>query len=343
MTDQGVHDAPDWLAALIHAPAGGVVTAPDLPPPAEARVVVAMTVEDVGDSTGGDIGKTEAGESTSGEASVGETVGGETFGESKGADLRALPVAAIRPHPGQPRRSMDEAELRALADSIAEQGMIQPIVVRPLPHEADAYEIVAGERRWRAARLAGLETIPALVRPLDDAAMAEVALVENIQRADLPPLDEAFAYQQLIDAHGRTQDDIARRLGKNRSHVAHMLRLLRLPEEVQAMIRDGGISVGHARVLVNAADPVALARRVVAEGLTVRQTEEAAKLDRAEPVSRRPAAAGVPTPADAAWAQRFGDLLARPVAVKPGKRGGSLVIHYDSEDDLASILARISR
>ncbi|MGF1623236.1 MAG: ParB/RepB/Spo0J family partition protein [Alphaproteobacteria bacterium] len=310
--------APEWLVTLVHAPAGGVVTPDDRPPPPPpAADLVPQAPARPGDDD----------------------------------SLRSIPVDAITPHPGQPRRSMDEGELHALAASIAEQGVIQPIVVRPVPGDQGSYEIIAGERRWRAARLAGLASVPALVRPLDDRLMAEVALVENIQRSDLPPLDEAAAYQQLIDRHGQTQDDIARRLGKNRSHIAHMLRLLRLPDSVQAEIRDGRISVGHARVLVNAADPEALARRVITEGLTVRQTEEAAKATRhgSSPEQAHGQAPG-PSPElpgsqpdSEAWAARLGAALERPVAVKPGRHGGSLVIRYDTEDDLASILARISR
>lgn len=315
MSEHDPHQAPGWLPALIAAPPGGVVTVADDAPPA-GRIAVGMAVDD----------------------GVAPAVGTES------EPVRLLPIAVLRPHPGQPRRSMDEAELHALAESIAEQGVIQPIVVRPAAGSDGGYEIIAGERRWRAARLAGLSAIPALVRALDDAAMAEVALVENIQRADLAPLDEAQAYQTLMDAHGRTQEEIARRLGKNRSHVAHMLRLLRLPEDVRALIGDGGISVGHARILVNAADPSALARRIVAEGLTVRQTEEAAKSSRPSlrpgPEPRRPSEPARPGEGQA-WAARFGAALARPVAVKPGRQGGSLVIPYDSEDDLASILARI--
>jgi ParB family chromosome partitioning protein len=310
LSDDDPHRAPSWLPALIRAPAGGVVTDADQPQPVPS--VAAMQ-----------------------DAAAAEPAGGEER-------LEMLPLDAIRPNPGQPRRSIDEGELHALAASIAEQGVIQPIVVRPVPGEAGRYEIVAGERRWRAARLAGRAAIPALVRPLNDVTLAEIALVENIQRAELAPLDEALAYQQLIEVHGRTQDEVARRLGRNRTHVAHMLRLLRLPAEVQEMIRSGAISVGHARVLVNVDDPVALARRVVAEGLTVRQTEEAAKAARPAPAPR--GAEAPPAQTDtAAWADRFRAALARPVAIRPGRQGGSLVIPYDSEDDLASILARISR
>ena len=187
--------------------------------------------------------------------------------------VAAVPMTAIAPNPDQPRRSFDQDEIQALAASIASQGVIQPILVRHVSTEPDAYQIIAGERRWRAARMAGLTRIPAIVRAVDDGGMAEVALVENIQRADLPPLEEAQAYQALLDRHGYTQDDLAHRMGKSRSHIAHLLRLLRLPDAVRALVSDGQLSVGHARLLVNAADPTALAQRIVAEELSVRQTE----------------------------------------------------------------------
>lgn len=335
----------DWLAALIHAPIGGVVVSGAQPGPA-AEPTPAGPVEPGPSAPELDTGPADTPPPVPSSATPAED--GAPAEASPVETLRTIPLDAIRPNPGQPRRTIDEAELHALAASIAEQGVIQPIVVRPIPGDQITYEIVAGERRWRAARIAGLATVNALVRALDDELMAEVALVENIQRADLAPLDEAFAFQQLIDRHGQTQESVAKRLGKSRSHIAHMLRLLRLPEPVRALIQDGSLSVGHARVLVNASDPETLARRIISEGLTVRQTEEAAKTDRG--VEPKPSGATANTadhppgkPDSKVWADRFGEALERPVAVKSGPKGGSVVIRYDTEDDLASILAKISR
>ena len=327
---QNTRDDQDWLVQLIHTPIGSVVTSGATAPPEAGPADPQPAAEPVDERISTVVPAKHDGTVAEAAPAASETI-------------QEVPLDAIRPNPNQPRRSFDAEELQALADSIAAQGVIQPIVLRTLEGEYGAFQIVAGERRWRAARMAGLASIPALIRRLTDSHMSEVALVENIQRADLSPLDEAHAYQQLIETHGLTQDEIARHVGKNRSHIAHMLRLQRLPAAVQQMIRDGALSVGHARVLVNAADPEGLARRVVAQGLTVRQTEEAAKAardgDMASPskTGAKPAA----SPESEAWATRFKAVLQRPVTVKAGRKGGSLVIRYDSDEDLASILSKI--
>lgn len=328
----------DWLAQLVRAPAGTVLFAaepaaseashasPAGAPPARAPTV-APAPSDPGEYAGPPATEMAADNEAGTPVSDGEVV-------------RELPIDAIHPHPDQPRRTFDAEDLAALAASIAEQGVIQPVVARPLTGQPGQFQLVVGERRWRAARLAGLDTIPAMVRVLGDIQSAELALVENIQRADLAPLEEARAYAQLIDRHGHTQDDLARRLGKSRSHVAHMLRLLRLPVAVQEKISDGAISVGHARVLVNASDPAALAHRIITEGLSVRQTEAAAKSNRPRPIPQPPSESAT-APDREAWATRFRTALDRPVTVKPGRDGGSIVIRYHTEDDLAAILARM--
>ncbi|MEZ5666189.1 MAG: ParB/RepB/Spo0J family partition protein [Alphaproteobacteria bacterium] len=317
----------DWLSRLVHAPAGAVVTSRDRVAPGEPA---GAPPEAPGVAT-----------PTAVQAPPPALAAAAADSPGPGDAVVEVPVDAIAPNPDQPRRSFDEDELAALAASIAAQGVIQPVVLRPRTGDAGPYQLVAGERRWRAARIAGLATVPAVVRSLDDSRMAEVALVENIQRADLPPLEEAQAYQLLLDRHGYTQDDLARRVGKSRSHVAHMLRLLRLPEAVRAMLHDGRLSVGHARLLVSAADPEGLAGLVVARGLTVRQTEELLKrADR--PAAMTPAAmAPAPTAVLEDWAGRLGAALQRPVTLKPGRKGGSVVIRYDTEADLAAILRRM--
>ena len=188
-----------------------------------------------------------------------------------------LPIESVHPNPDQPRRRFDDATLAELAQSIREKGILQPLIVRPLADRVDQYEIVAGERRWRAAQRAGLHEVPVIVRSFDDTEVLEIGVIENIQREGLNPIDEAAAYKSLIERFGRTQDKVAEALGKSRSHIANCLRLLNLPEPVQAMGLDGRLSAGHARALVTATDPVGLARTVLARGLNVRQTEALAR------------------------------------------------------------------
>src|ERR1700756_2656821 len=186
---------------------------------------------------------------------------------------RRIPIELIRPGAFQPRRRFDEAELDALAQSIREKGIIQPLLVRPLAGDAAAFELIAGERRWRAAQRVGMHEVPVIIRPLADSEALEIALVENLQREDLSALEEAEAYRRLIEEFGRTQTSLAEALGKSRSHVANTLRLLSLPAPVRRRLEDGVLSAGHARALLAAADPEALAQEVVRRGLNVRATE----------------------------------------------------------------------
>jgi ParB family chromosome partitioning protein len=187
-----------------------------------------------------------------------------------------LPVSAILPNPANPRTHFAEDEIAELAESIREHGLVQPVVVRPSQH-AGNYEIIAGERRWRAAMHAGLQQIPAIVREVDDRTALEIAIVENVQRSDLNALEEARGYRSLMEGYGYTQQDLSKVIGKSRSHVANILRLLRLPETVQQMLTEGLLSAGHARALVTAENPEALARKIVTGGLSVRQAEALAQ------------------------------------------------------------------
>ncbi|HEY5049113.1 MAG TPA: ParB/RepB/Spo0J family partition protein [Rhizomicrobium sp.] len=191
-----------------------------------------------------------------------------------GRNPRTLPVAFLRPNPFQPRQHFDGRELDELALSIREKGLLQPILVRPVAGASDAYEIVAGERRWRAAQLAKLHDVPVVIRELGDAEALEFAIIENVQRSDLNAVEEGAAYRQLMDRFGYTQERLAEEIGKSRSHVANTLRLIRLPEAVQAMIREGKLSAGHARTLIGAANPEALARQIVKREFNVRQAEQ---------------------------------------------------------------------
>lgn len=209
-----------------------------------------------------------------------------TQAEAEGARKRdqRIPVEQLFPNPDQPRRHFDETALAELAASIREKGVIQPLIVRP---RADGYEIVAGERRWRAAQRAQVHDVPVVIRDFTDTEVLEIAIIENIQRADLNPVEEAAGYRALMDRFGHTQEKLAEAMGKSRSHIANLLRLLNLPDEVQTMLRDGRLSAGHARALVTAHDPVGLARKVISQGLNVRQTEALSKAVAApKPVAR---------------------------------------------------------
>lgn len=183
-----------------------------------------------------------------------------------------VPVSDIEPNPDQPRKEFDSAALKDLADSIRQKGVIQPLIVRR-KSSGRPYEIVAGERRWRAAQLAHLHEVPVIIREFTDAEVLEIAIIENIQREELNAIDEALAYRQLMDRFGHTQEKIAEALSRSRSHVANLLRLLSLPEDVRSMVSSGTLSAGHARALINTPDPVQLALRVVGKGLSVRETE----------------------------------------------------------------------
>jgi len=196
---------------------------------------------------------------------------------SQAPGLMMVPLERVYPNPDQPRRAFKEDALRELADSIRAKGIVQPLVVRNRPSESGSYEIVAGERRWRAAQLAQVETIPVVLREFSDQEVLEVAIIENIQREGLNAIEEAAGYRQLIDRFGHTQEKVAEALGKSRSHIANLLRLLTLPQDVQNMVIAGTLSAGHARALITAEDPTALALKVAGKGLSVRETEDLAR------------------------------------------------------------------
>jgi ParB family transcriptional regulator, chromosome partitioning protein len=256
---------------------------------------------------------------------------------------RSLPIGQLEPSPLQPRRRFDQAELEALAESIRANGVLQPILVRRHPSKPNVHEIVAGERRWRAAQLAKLHEIPVVERELKDSEVLELALVENLQRHDLSALEEAEGFQRLIGEFGRTQEDLARQLGKSRAHIANTLRLLKLPEEVKALLIDGKLTAGHARALLTARDPMALAAKVVALDLSVRQTEALAA--RAASAGARRKKAG-PPPKDVdtrALERDLARLLGLQVEIDHGKAGGSLTIRYRSLEQLDDLIRRLNR
>ncbi len=258
------------------------------------------------------------------------------------AGPRGIPIDLVQRNPQQPRKHFGEEELAELASSIRAYGVLQPILVRPIA--GGKYEIVAGERRWRAAQRAGLHAIPAVVRDLDEVEVLEIAIIENVQRADLNPIEEAQGFQALIDRFGRTQEEIAEAVGKSRPHIANMLRLLKLPEDLQQMVRDGRLSAGHARAILTAPNPHALALRVLEEGLNVRELEKLAQQAKDEKHGPRASAAPVETKsADTrALEQSLSNALGLDVVITE-KSGvsGELKISYKSLDQLDDVIRRL--
>ena len=258
--------------------------------------------------------------------------------------VRTIDVARIRPNPAQPRQIFNEEALAELAASIAERGVLQPILVRPVD---DGFELIAGERRWRAAQRAQLHEIPAIIREFDEESRAEVALIENIQRENLNAIEEAEAYRRLISGYGHSQEVVGKLVGKSRSHVTNLLRLLELPDAVRLMLLRGDISMGHARAIAAAADPEALANEIVDGDLSVRQAEHLAKKVRPGPGSDigRASARNAMRPVDAdlaALERQLGDLLGLRVKVSHGRSGGTVALHYSSLDQLDLICQRLS-
>ncbi len=253
------------------------------------------------------------------------------------SELTELPVLQIRPNPFQPREHFDPERLRELADSIRQQGVIQPILVR---RGAEGFELLAGERRLRAAQMAGYDTIPALVKSANDQEALEVALLENLQREDLNPMEEARAYQRLQTEFQLTQDEVAQRVGRDRSSVTNMLRLLKLPLSLQTDIETGRLSMGHARALL-ALDSEEAQRRlrdqIVADGLSVRETENQVRAEKRRRVAKPPKPAHIEA-VEEALHQRFG----AQVAIKPGRKRGKIEITYQGEEDLQRLLSLLN-
>jgi len=253
-------------------------------------------------------------------------------------EQRSVPLAALKPGRFNPRRNFAEAQLEELAASIRERGLVQPLVVRP--SSGDTYEIVAGERRWRAAQLANLHDVPVVVRALSDQEAVEIAIIENVQREDLNAIEEGEGYKLLMDGHGYTQEDLAKVIGKSRSHLANTLRLLKLPDSVQDFVRSGGLSAGHARPLVGRPDAAALATRIVNLGLSVRQVEALTQ-------ERGPAKAKRPKSKDAntrAAETELHEALGLDVEIRKGKgEKGELRIRYATLDQLEDVRHRLLR
>jgi ParB family chromosome partitioning protein len=257
--------------------------------------------------------------------------------------LKTVSITQLKPNPFQPRKVFDPQELEDLTNSIKEKGILQPLVVRPAPGQAEAYQIIAGERRWRAAQRAQLHQVPVLIREMTDAEALEIAVIENVQRADLNAIEEARGYKQLADQFSYSQEQIAQVIGKSRSHIANTVRLLNLPQSVQDYIYDGKLSAGHARSLINAPDPERLAREIVEGGLNVRDAEKKAQAAKGKPQKSPP----VPVKKDAdtrALEVQVTNTLGLAVVIDhKGDKGGKLTVSYSNLEQLDDIVARLSR
>lgn len=252
---------------------------------------------------------------------------------------RAVPIEFIRPNPRNPRQAFGEEDLQDLSASIREKGVVQPVLVRPDPEDESRYELIAGERRWRAAQMARLHDIPVVIQDVSDKEALELAIVENVQRADLNPLEEALGYQQLIDQFAYTQKELAEVIGKSRSHVANTVRLLKLPDEVKGYISDGQLSAGHARTLITADDPKTMAERIIHAGLSVRDAEELTQKPDSPAAKTKP----VKSADTLALEKRLTDALGLLVRVSHKDNGaGSIAIKYKTLEQLDDVCRRLA-
>jgi ParB family chromosome partitioning protein len=270
-------------------------------------------------------------------------VGGEAAHLERPRAQRKVPIEFLKANPRNPRRAFADAELIELSDSIRQHGVIQPIVVRPVKGVQDRYEIIAGERRWRAAQQAGLHEVPIVPLDVSDAQALEIAIIENVQREDLNAMEEALGYHALANDFNHSQDEVAKIVGKSRSHVANMMRLTKLPDSVQALISSGELSAGHARALIGVPDPAAAAKRIVAEGLNVRQAEALAHEEGVpERKPQKPRAGKVAkAPDTVALEKRVSDALGMKVTIDDRDGTGSLHIRYADLDQLDDLVRRL--
>ena len=266
--------------------------------------------------------------------------------ERKGFVPRHVPVEFLRPNPRNPRKRFDDDDLQELTQSIKDRGIIQPIVVRPIPNHREEYEIVAGERRWRAAQKAGLHKVPVVVVTIDDKTSLEYAILENVQRADLNPIEESEGYSRLMVEFSYTQENLSKIIGKSRSHIANMLRLADLPVGVRKLLMERKLTAGHGRALLSVKDPLQVAKRVLDEGLSVRQVEEIAQNDNADP-AKTEAATAKPAkvekdPDTRALERALQDVLGLTVSIDHKGKGGELRIKYKTLDQLDGLCRRLN-
>jgi len=265
---------------------------------------------------------------------------------TSGAGVHTIPIELIEPNPDQPRKVFTESDLAELTDSISEKGLLQPLLVRPLPGETERYQIVAGERRWRAAQRARLHEAPCLVRELTDRETLEIAIVENVQRADLNPVEEARAFRQLVETFGHTQDEVARAVGKSRAHVANTLRLLALPKSVLSRLEEGALSAGHARAIATAPDPDALADQIIAQGLSVRAAEALARQASGSGAAKSAGSSGQAVPKDADTRALEADLSQRlglAVEIKSQGEKGEVRVRFSTLEQLDDLCRRLTQ
>jgi ParB family chromosome partitioning protein len=256
--------------------------------------------------------------------------------------VRSLPIAWLQPGAYQPRRHFDEAAIGELATSVRERGILQPLMVRPIEGEKDSYEIICGERRWRAAQQAGLHDVPVLVKEMTDREAMEIGLIENVQRQDLSPLEEAEGYQRLIEEFHHTQENLGKIVGKSRPHISNMLRLIKLPDPVKKMINDGSLSMGHARCVITANDPEKLAREIVKKGLNVRQAEMLAKKESDGRFAKtKERVAKDADPNILALERELSRSLGLKVKIHVNSGMGTLTIHYNDLDQLELVLGKL--
>ncbi len=261
------------------------------------------------------------------------------------ASRKTLGIGQLTPNPDQPRTHFDAAAINELAESIKQHGLLQPILVRPIPGQADMYEIVAGERRWRACQKAQIHEVPVVIRDLDDSQTLQIGLIENLQRQDLNAMEEAKGYQRLMDDFAFSAEHVGQAVGRSRSHVANMTRLLHLPQSVQDMVVGGDLSAGHARALINAKNPALLAQEVVSKGLSVRQTEKLAADTAGRAIQSRPkGGATFKDPNIMALEKDITNALGLKVSIgMAGEFDGSVKIEFKSLDQLDEVLARLSK
>ncbi|WP_406604022.1 ParB/RepB/Spo0J family partition protein [Bartonella gliris] len=252
---------------------------------------------------------------------------------------RFVPLESISCNPNNPRRHFTDSELDNLAQSIRKHGVVQPVIVRHSRDNPHRFELIAGERRWRAAQRANLSQLPVIVRDVDDKTALELAIIENVQRADLNPIEEAMGYEILLNEHGYTQADLAQVIGKSRSHVANTLRLLKLPQKVQQFLTDGQLSAGHARCLITVDNPQDLAEKIIREGLSVRQTEILA-YEQANPKVKKRTSVEKDTETKS-LEKLLADVIGMKVVIRHGKKGGDLKIHYSSLEQLDDLCRRL--
>jgi ParB family chromosome partitioning protein len=267
---------------------------------------------------------------------MGDTETTQTKNTNIGQETK-IPIANLKPSPSQPRRLFNKNSINELADSIKAKGIVQPLVVRPSPSDVNSYEIIAGERRWRAAQIAQLHEVPAVIRNFNDTEALEIAIIENVQRSDLSPIEEAAGYKRLIENHGHTQEDLSGIVGKSRSHIANIIRLLSLPQSIQDMITEGKISSGHARAIMNSAFPEQLAEKIINENLSVRDAENLAK-DKKGIIKKLK----LKDPDTIDLENKISEKLGLTININhKGKKGGSIKIDYKTLDQLEMITQKL--